>query len=508
MNEFPGVRFSRSSKILLVTLFLFVLPTCVYWNTIWAQYGLRDDYGVVRESREEPGAVVRFCGSHARPIYGWLLQMSFKHIDHIRDISWARLGGSAMLGLLAASVCATLVLQYGWSLLTAACVGALLTLVPSAQIVACWGILWAYDVSTLLSLAAFAIAEHSFRQPKASWTKRLCLFGLASLLVVASALNYQSNSFFYLVFVAIGVVRRGVWSRASSRVRLIQHGLLLVGALLMAYALIRLLFAFDLLPMSKRIAFEPDLPGKLVWFAHNSLPNALALLVLNDFQGRTAPYYQIAVAAMGLLLLTGGVLVGRRRGWRESVVWFGGLVALLIGAHGINIVASERWPSYRTIHPLVGVVIVFSAAAMEVLGEAIPFLKRSRHALGLVLVVVAAFLARRQTYELITLPQNKEYRLVEQESKKLDPARDQKVYVITPTPALAPVRLAYSDEFGSLSTDSDWVPKEILKLIFYEKYPTLPPCRSLDHMVSGEQPPPPGLYDVVLDLRGLRAMAD
>jgi hypothetical protein len=105
---------------------------------------------------------------------------------------------------------------------------------------------------------------------------------------------------------------------------------------------------------------------------------------------------------------------------------------------------------------------------------------------------------------LIAVPQNKEYRLVEQESKKLDLAHDQRVYVITPTPALAPAPLAYSDEFGSLSTDSDWVPKEILKLIFYEKFPALPKCRSLDHMVSGEKPPPPGRYEVVLDLRPLR----
>jgi hypothetical protein len=171
-------------------------------------------------------------------------------------------------------------------------------------------------------------------------------------------------------------------------------------------------------------------------------------------------------------------------------------------------VASERWSSYRTIYPLTGVLLVFVAAGMEVLGEAVLVLKRFRYVFGLALVVVAAVLARRQAYELVAVPQNKEYRLVEQESKKLDVARDQKVYVITPTPEIAPARLLYSDEFGSLSTDSDWVPKEILKLIFYEKYPTLPPCRSLDHMVSGEKPPPPGLYDVVIDLRGLRQLPD
>ena len=142
------------------------------------------------------------------------------------------------------------------------------------------------------------------------------------------------------------------------------------------------------------------------------------------------------------------------------------------------------------------------------IGELVPVLKRIRYVLGVAVVVVAAYLARTQAYELIAVPQDKECRLVEQESMKLDRTRDQKVYIITPTPADAPVQLMSTDEFGSLSTDSDWVPKEMLKLYFYEKHPMIPPCRSLDHMVSGEKPPPPGLYDVVLDLRGLREMKD
>jgi len=490
--------------LFLTLLFLLVLPTCVYWNTIWSDFGLRDDYAVTREAREEPVTIIKFCGSHARPVYGWLLQKTFKHIDHIRDISMARLTGSVFLGLVSAGTCAILFLMFGWSLVTAACVGALLALVPTAQVIASWGILWAYTVSALLSMSAFAIAESSFRNSTASLAKQLCLVGLASLLIIASAWNYQPVSLFYLVFVSVKVVRRGQWAERASRTRLFQHLLLLGASLLIAYVLIRVSFATDLLPMSKRIAFDLDPLGKLVWFARNVVPNALALLVLNDFQGRTAPYYQIAATSMGLLLIAGGVLVGKRRGWRESVFWFSALLVLSIGAYGINILASERWSSYRTIYPLIGVVLVFLAASMEVFGEAVPVFKRLRHFLGLAVVMVAAFLARRQTYELIAVPQSKEYRLVEQESKKLDLARDQRVYVITPTPELAPAPLAYSDEFGSLSTDSDWVPKEILKLIFYEKFPALPTCRSLDHMVSGEKPPPPGSYDVVLDLRPLR----
>ncbi len=487
---------------------LFIFPTCVYWNTIWADFGLRDDYAVVREARVEPGAIIRFCGSHARPVFGWLLKTSFKPIDHIEEISWARLASSVMLGLTSVSVFGILLVLYRWPILKSACVGALLALVPSGQVIASWGILWPYNVASLLSLGAFVLAEIAFRKPSDKRGLQFGLVGLAGLLMIVSAWTYQSCSLFYLVFVAVGVVRCGEWALQGTRLRLIQHLLLLAASLLVAYVLIRAAFAAELLPMSKRIAFETDPLGKLVWFAKSVLPNALSLLVLNDLQGRTAALHQLMAVFVGVMIVVGGIATGWRRGWREGLVWFVGFVVLVLGAYAINLVASERWFSYRTIFPLMGVIIVFLAASIAMIGELVPALKRMRYVLGVALIVVAAYLARTQAYELIAVPQDKECRLVEQESTKLDLARDQKVYIITPTPADAPVRLMSTDEFGSLSTDSDWVPKEMLKLYFYEKYPNLPPCRSLDHMVSGEKPPPPGLYEVVLDLRGLRAMKE
>jgi len=275
--------------------------------------------------------------------------------------------------------------------------------------------------------------------------------------------------------------------------------------MLTAYALIRGAFALEWLPMSKRVAFEHDLIGKLIWFCHETLPNGLALLVLNDFHGRTQPWYGLAVTATSVLIGAGGVLVFKRRGWREGMVWFVGLVVLLIGSHGINLMAAERWASYRTIFPLMGVVLVYMAASMELVGEVLPAVKRLRGVFGVGLVVVASLMARKQAYELLAVPQHEELELVRAESKKLDLTRDQKVYVITPTPEIAPAHWLYSDEFGSLSTDSDWVPKEMMKLLFLEASPGVPTVRSLDHIVSGEKPPPPGLYDVVIDLRGLSA---
>ncbi len=504
----PARHHERGYLLMLVAVLLFIFPTCVYWNTIWMDFGLRDDYGVVREARAEPDAIVRFCGSHARPVFGWLLKTSFKSIDHIKDVSWARLASAVMLGLTSVSVFSILVVFYRWPPLKSACVGALLVLVPSGQVIASWGILWPYNVASLLSLGAFVLAEIAFRKRANERSLQLGLVVLAGLLMIASAWTYQSCSLFYMVFVAVAVVRRGEWTLQGTRLRLIQHLVFLAASLLVAYVLIRAAFAADLLPMSKRIAFEMDPVGKLVWFSKNVLPNALSLLVLNDLQGRTAAVHGLMASLVGVMIIGGGIATGWRRGWREGLVWFVGFIVLVLGAYAINLVASERWFSYRTIYPLTGVIIVFLAASIAMIGELMPALKRIRYVLGVAVVMVAAYLARTQAYDLIAVPQNKEYRLVEQEFKKLDLARDQRVFVITPTPAMAPVRLICTDEFGSLSTDSDWVPKEIMKLICYEKFPALPPCRSLDHMVSGDKPPPSGLYEVVIDLRGLGGMKE
>lgn len=498
-----GIRLTRAGWLRLGSLLMVVLPVAVYWSTTWGEYGLRDDYGVLREAMTEPAAIFRFCGSHARPVFGWLLQATFMQFDSIGDLAWARLLGSVLTGVLAACVMQVLVRLHGWSVLTAGCLAATMTLLPSLQVVAAWAILWPYLVAALLSLAAFVAAECGFRSsaglswPQAGWC------ALAVALAVASAWVYQPNALFYLVFVAIKVVRRGEVLEPAPRYRLVQHLALFCAALLLAYALIRLAFALEWMPMSKRVAFEHDPLGKLVWFAGNSLPNGLALLVLNDFQGRTAPWYGLAAGASSLLIVTGGVLVFLRRGWREGVVWFGGLAVLLVTSHGINLLAAERWASYRTIFPLACVVLVYVGASLGMLGEFVPWVRRWRVAGGLTALAVAAWLAHTQAYALIAVPQRRELELVRAEAAKLDRAKDQKVYVITPTPAIAPSCLLYSDEFGSLSTDSDWVPKEMLKLIFREEHPGEPPCRSLEHMVSGEKPPPPGVYDVTIDLRGL-----
>ena len=82
----------------ILTATLFLVPLVTYWPATFHEFGLRDDYSNMREAHEEPGVIVKFCASHARPIYGWLLQATFGHADSVRDLQWLRLMSSLLLG--------------------------------------------------------------------------------------------------------------------------------------------------------------------------------------------------------------------------------------------------------------------------------------------------------------------------------------------------------------------------------------------------------------------------
>ena len=72
----------------LTVALLVVLPLLIYANTISARFGFRDDYSILREVNEEPGKVLKLCSSHARPLYGWMLESSSAGSDEIDEL-WA-----------------------------------------------------------------------------------------------------------------------------------------------------------------------------------------------------------------------------------------------------------------------------------------------------------------------------------------------------------------------------------------------------------------------------------
>ena len=137
---------------------LFLVPLVTYWPATFHDYGLRDDYSNLREAHEEPGTVVKFCASHARPIYGWLLQATYGQTNSVQNLQWMRLLASLLLGAISLVMFRGL-RALGWSFSTSLCFAILLALIPSAQVMAGWAVGWPYAAAALLAFGAFFTVE-------------------------------------------------------------------------------------------------------------------------------------------------------------------------------------------------------------------------------------------------------------------------------------------------------------------------------------------------------------
>src|SRR5712672_2806386 len=181
----------------LLTALFFLVPLLTYWPATFYDYGLRDDYYNLREAHEEPGTILNFCASHARPIYGWLLQATYGQTDSVQSLHWMRFAASLLLGAVSLVMFRGL-RAIGWSFNTALCVAILLALVPSAQVIAGWAVGWPYAATALLAIAAFFTVEGTLTLGLRSGVGRALSQGSVALgLMLMSTLIYQPSALFY-----------------------------------------------------------------------------------------------------------------------------------------------------------------------------------------------------------------------------------------------------------------------------------------------------------------------
>jgi len=153
---------------------------------------------------------------------------------------------------------------------------------------------------------------------------------------------------------------------------------------------------------------------------------------------------------------------------------------------------------------MTGVLLVFFVLGLQTLASRLP--KGREWAVPAVLalmLLVGLPLARVQAYTLFALPQQEELALVEEGAKKLALLDRATVFIIRPTidHTCAPQR--YSDEFGTLSTDSDWAPKEMLKLLLNGRVPDLSKRYTF---ICGRSLPVGRTFPVVIDMRRLKQL--
>jgi hypothetical protein len=131
--------------------------------------------------------------------------------------------------------------------------------------------------------------------------------------------------------------------------------------------------------------------------------------------------------------------------------------------------------------------------------------------LATVVVGIAFFTAQHHVYALIAVPQGNEWQLIMAGAKHVHLNRfvRPRVFAIASSPADVSTTSIYHDEFGSLSSNSEWVPKEMFKRAMHDLHPEVANLESRyefseGYKTEGYKLPPGGQhYDVIIDMHQL-----
>ena len=503
-KRFPTRRSLPFPRRMAIAVLLTALPVAVFWSTIFYHYGFRDDYSIIQEAAEEPGKVFRVCASYARPLYGVFLETTAAWIERIDELKWMRLAGAVSVGLVSGTAFIVFT-QVGWSIGLSALLSATIGLLPAAQIISSWAICWPHGLAAVLGLLAFLLADHVIGT-KSSWSRLPGMLAGSAILALGT-LVYQQHSLFYFVGMGAGFVAFREGSVGQRTAWVVRHCIVAAWGLGLALLVMVILIELNIAVQTYHMQFEPDPLGKLWWFIKGPLKNALGIVVLNDELGKNRVIH-LAVLVLTLSLLSAGAWSRWRLGGAmDAGLWLAVLILLVVLSYGVNLASMNRFVAYRHIWALTSILLLFSVAGLKSLSRSWQRSGRMGAPAALSLLLMASVvLAHDQAYELLALPQSEELAVIEEGAKRIDITKRSRVFIVTPSRRNAPCPVRVADEFGSLSTDAEWVSAEMLEGIMKERFPDSGDVTKLYQLGCGDVLPPKQRYDVVIDLRNLRPM--
>ena len=412
----------QSRGLLLVLL---LLPWLVYLPAVTHHYGLRDDYSLIREAHEEPGKAVWFTGSHGRPVYGTLIDFSFRQVSTVDQLVWLRIASLALMTWLGL-VLWRLLCASGWEAFESAAITLLVLFLPASQITISWTVGWPWGFALIMAVGAVRLVDCSLQER--GWV-RAGYIAFAVLLYNLAGLMYQSDALFAVVpIAAMALVPTRRQPAQWLRFMTVQV-VVLVAALTICYILLQEMFAHKWLVESGRLQFEADILSKLIWFASVALPNAVTFFTLRDDFDFRAGYFWYAFACIVLLY---AYAVYRESDKTRRFTWLVCLLVLPWLAHAVSLVAAERTAGYRTMFALSGLAVVLLVAALRTacLANGVPE-QRYRQILS-VLVLCCAWQAYSQTNDLIGRPQEREWEMINNVVAHMPMQKNTDIYLIEP----------------------------------------------------------------------------
>ena len=231
-----------------------ITPLAVYWQTVFHEYGFRDDYSLLREAHEEPFKLFRITTANGRPIYGAVLEASLRPLRVIGDLPWLRLLAVALLATVAVVLWREL-RRSGWSNLEAGAIALGVALLPGAQITVGWAIAWPIALALLFAVVGFSVVEGGLRRAGSVHVPSLVLGGAFYFL---AGLTYQSSALFAAVPIAAVLLLRDDRERLSHFRWIALHLGTLLASLFAAFLLIQLFFDEGIVMQAARMRLEPE----------------------------------------------------------------------------------------------------------------------------------------------------------------------------------------------------------------------------------------------------------
>ena len=252
------------------------------------------------------------------------------------------------------------------------------------------------------------------------------------------------------------------------------------------------------------MALETNPVTKLAWFFWQPLSNALALYALRDDYNTGAVVFWSAALLMAVLIWGGYRTVAGQTATSVKKKWLFCALGLPVLAHAISLAAAERAIGYRTLFALSGLMLVLVVYALRSLRLTQRIKLPVYYACLVLIIVLAGVTANRNTFTLFAEPQGYEWEMVYNAVMRTNFKAATKVYLITPNLVDRSTERMFTDEFGSLSSDSGWTPKEMFKAAIRDRFGSKMPKGTSYTFTSGREEPAPRAYDLVIDMRKLK----
>lgn len=444
------------NKYLLIIISIFLISNI---SSFSLNFGMRDDYPFLNLVHTNINFIQSQNNINGRPLNGLLLQAVFNRLQYISEFRYIRM--ISFIGVIFLLIILDKIFsQYDLNQIEKIYLLISLVTLPSINLYINWAVCSMVPFALLLAAISSICVFNIYDIVKSRFILKIIC---SIFCLTASILIYQPASMYYFVISYIYLYFPIINGKKEKKHFSAMIIIFLI-ALLIAW-LMMLLIGANKSPRAALINFE-KLPLKLVWFARDVIPYSLNFnLLINN---KIIPAVLLLLIVIGFLFMEKSIT----KILINIVVYF----LLIILSYFPNLIVSENWASYRT---QVAISSLFLLMGFLGIRNIVTYFNKQNYKTGglikkiylfglLLLIVLNVSWYTYNQIVYITFPQSVEIAYIKNLlATKVNKKTTNTIYFIRPTNEDAITRCVF-DEFGCLSSEPQWSPANIIKLLLRE----------------------------------------